>query len=221
MAGNFPSDFSDYEPRNPLSHPGRADFFFLKIFRKIPGNLAEICRKRGQKSPIFAPGRRGGSDFRPSPGGKTDCKGLFWAVWVGLWRLLRSGNAGIPPATKTAVRGFLGLLGGCRKKSPLRLGSGAGCGCCCGGLGGAVRFGLGRGKAGTRAAGAWAILGSCGGHKKSPGAGAAPGLGGYLEIFSSSNRIASGRIRTHRKAILYTSNQNGAGVVPSSMKFHL
>lgn len=43
----------------------------------------------------------------------------------------------------------------------------------------------------------------------------------YLEIFSSSNRIARGRIRIHRKAILYTSNQNGAGVVPSSMKSHL
>ena len=88
------------------------------------------------------------------------------------------------------------------QKVPSRLGSGAGCGCCCGVLGGAVRFELGRGKAGTRAAGAGAILGSCGGHKKSPGAGAAPGLGGYLEIFSSSNRIASGRIRMHRKAMI-------------------
>lgn len=198
---DFGSTTIDYEPRNPLSHPGRADFF-LKIFRKIPGNLAEICRKRGQKSPIFAPGRRGGSVFPLRRIWKTDCKGLFWAFWAWLWRLLGSGNAGIPPATKTAVRGFLGLLGGCRKKSPPRLGSGAGCGCRCGGLGGAVRFDLGRGKAGTRAAGAWAILGSCGGHKKSPGAGAAPGLGGYLEIFSSSARIARGRIRTHRKAMI-------------------
>ena len=201
MAGNFPSDFSDYEPRNPLSHPGRADFF-LKIFRKFPGNLEEICRKRGQKSPIFGPGWRGGSVFPLRLIWKTDCKGLFWAFWAGVWRLFGSANAGIPPATKTAVRGVLGLLCGCREKVPSRLGSGAGCGCCCGGLGGAVRFDLGRGKAGTRAAGARAILGSCGGHKKSPGAGAAPGLGGYLEIFSSSNRIASGRIRIHRKAMI-------------------
>ena len=156
----------------------------------------------GQKSPIFAPGRRGGSVFPLRRIWKTDCRGLSWAFWAWLWRLLRSGNAGIPPAEKTAVRGFLGLLGGCRKKYPLRLGSGTGCGCCCGGLGGAVRFDLERGKAGARAVGARAILGSCGGHKKSPGAGAAPGLGGYLEIFSSSARIARGRIRRHRKAMI-------------------
>ena len=136
----------------------------------------------GQKSPIFAPGRRGGSVFPLRRIWKTDCKGLFWAFWAWLWRLLGSGNAGIPPATKTAVRGVLGLLCGCREKAPSRLGSGAGCGCCCGGLGGAVRFDLGRGKAGTRAAGAWAILGSCGGHKKSPGAVQAPGLGGLFTI---------------------------------------
>ena len=110
--------------------------FFLKIFRKIPGNLAEICRKRGQKSPIFAHGRCGGSVFPLRRIWKTDYKGLYWAFWACLWRILGSGNAGIAPATKNGCTGFLGLLGGCRKKSPLRLGSGAGCGCCCGGLGG-------------------------------------------------------------------------------------
>lgn len=156
---DFGSTTIDYEPRNPLSHPGRADFF-LKIFRKLPENLAEIFRKRCQKSPIFAPGRRGGSDFRPSPGGKTDCNGLFWAFWAGLWRLLRSGNAGIAPSRKSSVWGFLGLLVGRRKNAPPRRGNGSWGGCCCGSLGGAVRFDLGRGKAGTRAAGAWAILGS-------------------------------------------------------------
>lgn len=114
MAGNFPSDFSDYEPRNPLSHPGRADFF-LKIFRKIPKNLAEIRRKRGQKSPVFIPGRRGGSVFPLRRIWKTDCKGLFWAFWAGLWRLLGSGNAGIAPTTKTAVRGFWGCWEGAAK----------------------------------------------------------------------------------------------------------
>lgn len=199
MAGNFPSDFSDYEPRNPLSHPGRADF--LKIFRKITGNLAEICRKRGRKSPIFATGRRDGSVFPLRRIWKTDCKGLFWAVWAWLWRLLGSGNAGNHPPQKRLYGAFWGFWEDTAKKAPLRLGSGAGCGCCCGGLGGAGRFDLGWGKAGTRAAGAGAILGSCGGHEKSPGAGAAPGLGGYLEIFSSSNRIASGRIRTHNEVI--------------------
>lgn len=106
------------------------------------------------------------------------------------------------PKIKIPSAGVLRLLRGCRKNSPPGLGSGAGSGHGCGGLGGAVRFDLGRGKAGTRAAGAWAILGSCGGHKKSPGAGTAPGLGGYLEIFNSSNKIARGKTRIQRIAII-------------------
>lgn len=176
--------------------------FFSENFSEIPRKSGGNLPKKGSKIAHCRPWARGGSVFPIRRIWKTDCKGLFWAFWAGLWRLLGSSNVKIPPSTKTAVLGFLGLLGGCRKKSPLRLGSGAGCGCCCGGLGGAVRFDLGRGKAGTRAACAWAILGSWEGQKKSPGAGAAPGLGGYLEIFSSSTRIARGRIRIHRKAMI-------------------
>lgn len=113
--------------------------FFSENFSEIPRKSGGNLPKKGSKI----------AHFRPSPGGKDGCNGLFWALWAGLWRLLGSGNAGIAPRRKSAVRGFLELLGGCRKNAPLRRGSGAGCGCCCGGLGGAVRFDLGRGKAGT------------------------------------------------------------------------
>ena len=116
MAGNFPSDFSDYEPRNPLSHPGRADFF-LKIFRKIPGNLAEICRKRGQKSPIFPPlGGVAAPFFRSGGSGKQIARGFSGRSGRGCGGFLGLVMLGYHPPRKRLYGAFWGRCAGAMKK---------------------------------------------------------------------------------------------------------